>query len=96
MNKAEKRAVVDRINAHLRRFEADPKINVGTPETSGNAPYYKPLCYPDTAGFVYVACLNYMQGRRLSFEFASEYLTWLDSGNVGTPADWWKTKGGAS
>lgn len=79
-----------RINAHLRRFEHDPAINV---EVSCDASYTKPgkglhsfynagACYPGGAR-LRVVYISYQGGANLTRDEAMRYLAKLDSGFVG-------------
>lgn len=75
--------IAGRIDAHLKRFEADPVINAtrdGTP--GGLTPYWHAgaAAYGRHVSIVYVS----YQGRRaLSRIEAEKYLAWLDSGEIG-------------
>lgn len=72
----------DRINKHLKRFEADPSINVRNSKY-GTSPYYHASAV--RAGrYVNVVYVAYQGSTSLSREDAESYLEWLDSGHVGT------------
>ena len=74
--------IASRIRAHLRRFEADPKINTTRPEPYGGVPYFGAGAY--SAGrFVYVKYINYQGSSYLTKDEATRYLAWLDAGNIG-------------
>src|SRR5689334_15685194 len=68
-----------RINAHLRRFERDPKINA---DTQHGKPYH--YASAGAAGSrVSVSYVAYQHTSKLTREEALAYLAWLDAGNVG-------------
>jgi hypothetical protein len=73
--------IAAKIDAHLRRFEMDPKINNRRNET-------KLLSYygagASVAGrYVSVQYIGYQGDTSLSKAEAERYLAWLDAGNVG-------------
>ena len=71
--------IANRINAHLKRFEADPKINALQHKTR---PYYYAGAY--RAGrFVNVIYVTYQGSSSLGMSEAVRYLAWLDKGNIG-------------
>jgi hypothetical protein len=82
-----------KIDAHLKRFEHDPKINPGkrldkttktwVPDPLGVRDYYGARASGDwhRVRIVYVV---YQGASHLSVEDAQKYLSWLDAGNVGT------------
>jgi hypothetical protein len=82
--------IADAIGVHLRRFEADPKINVSYKTdksiSTGLHPYYQTGTY--AAGrFVMVTYVTYQGADSLTKDAALKYLAWLDAGNVGTHRD---------
>jgi hypothetical protein len=82
----------EKINAHLKRFERDPKINAGkryddkkktwVPDKHGVYDYYGARAVGNRHR-VWVIYVTYQGGRYLSIEDAQKYLAWLDAGNVG-------------
>lgn len=73
----------ERINAHLQRFEADPKINV---DRSSGMRGLHPYWHAGAAGrraHVYITYVRYQGTRALKKADALKYLAWLDAGNVG-------------
>ncbi len=82
-----------KIEAHLRRFEGDPKINPGkrydketkrwVPDERGVRDYYCARAFGvrHRVGVIYV---TYEGANFLSVADAQKYLAWLDAGNVGT------------
>jgi len=77
--------IAERIFAHLKRFEADPKINKRRRyrgRSIETTPYYKPYAFGTTkVGVVYII---YQGATMLSKSEALAYLEWLDAGHVGT------------
>lgn len=73
--------IASRINAHLKRIEADPKLNPYD-RPGGCRPYYMAGAW--AAGrWVGVKYVSYQGFRNLSKADAERYLDWLDAGNVG-------------
>lgn len=72
--------IAARIDAHLKRFEADPKIN--EPNAFGREPYYRAGSWA-SGRFVCVKYIAYQGTSHLSRSEALAYLAWLDAGNVG-------------
>ena len=73
-----------RIDAHLRRFEADPQINA--PRERGGlttTPYYQAFATAHRRR-VLIQYVSYQHQSALTAEQARAYLDWLDAGNVGT------------
>ena len=80
----------ERINAYLKRFEADKEINktiyydssrAGKRESAGRSYYY---AHARRAGrFVRVCYISYQGGYPLTGAEAERYLAWLDAGGVG-------------
>ena len=81
--------IAPRIDAHLRRFEADPVINAKRDVDpgrfgSGWTPYWNAGAYSGNgASRVYVTYVRYQGQTALTREEAQRYLEWLDAGNVG-------------
>ena len=75
--------IAARIDAHLKRFEKDPKINIDrSSEKAGLWTYY----YAGAGagrGRVYVTYISYQGVTPLKKAEALKYLAWLDAGNVG-------------
>ena len=83
--------IAERINAHLKRFEADPEINTeityhsnrtGKQESAGHRFYYAGAYY-HRGPKVSVTYISYQGHSNLSKDEALRYLEWLDAGNVG-------------
>ncbi len=83
--------IAPRIDAHLKRFERDRKINAerfyesyatGKRESSGH-PYYSAGAWA-SGRWVSVVYISYQGHTNLTRDDASRYLDWLDVGNVGT------------
>lgn len=73
--------IASRIDAHLKRFEADKTINQPKAENR-LSPYYRAGAY--TAGiFVYVVYVCFQTSTAFKKKDALRYLNWLDAGNVG-------------
>lgn len=80
--------IAKRITAHLKRFEADPKINA--PDAKYHTtPYHWPQAWRagNRIGIRYV---SYQTDSYLRAADAENYLAWLDAGNVGK--HWWAMK----
>lgn len=77
--------IASRINAHLKRFEADPVINAGYIDArrKGLHPYYLAGAW-SSGNRAYVSYVNYQGSSSLTKADAIAYLAWLDAGNVGT------------
>lgn len=74
--------IAERINKHLKRFEADPVINAPSP-TWKTRPYY--YAGAGTAGrYVEIIYITYQHHPKLTKDEAIAYLAWLDAGNIGT------------
>jgi hypothetical protein len=76
--------IASRINAHLKRFEADPDINRKWTEgrREGLSPYY--LAGAGRSGNrVFVSYVNYQGVTGLTKPEAIRYLAWMDASNVG-------------
>lgn len=76
--------IAKRIDAHLTRFESDPKTNPVDP-TYQTKPFYCARAHVlPRARTVFVVYVAYQGARKLDREQAERYLAWLDAGNVGT------------
>lgn len=73
--------IAARINAHLKRFEGDPEINVSTGSTKTYR-YYNAHAWV-SGRWVRVVYVSYNRGSSLTKQQALDYLAWLDEGNVG-------------
>lgn len=84
--------LAQKIDAHLKRFERDPKINPGkrydnerkkwVSDPTGLRDYFGAGARGDRHR-VWIIYITYQGGRHLSIEDAEKYLAWLDAGNVG-------------
>ena len=79
-------ALAERISAHLKRFEQDPKINRERKEQGLLLPYYWPNCYR-CGQRIAVSYVSYQGTTKLTREEAEKYLAWLDKGKVGRHYD---------
>ena len=71
----------DRIEAHLKRFESDPAINVVNLESRSRDYYY---AYTVSGRkYIRIRYILYHPEYTLTREEAEAYLAWLDAGNVG-------------
>ena len=77
--------IADRIYAHLKRFEADRKINK-TDTKYKTSPYYCVNAFR-SGSRICVSYVTYQGGTMMKKAEALEYLAWLDAGNVGTHYD---------
>jgi hypothetical protein len=68
------------LDAHLKRFEADPKVNVQHP--SGVTPFYE-ACAWASGRWVGIRYVGYQSNWNLTKPQALAYLEWLDAGGVG-------------
>lgn len=76
--------IATRIDAHLKRFEADPKINKEGEGTSGYRPYRRAGAWYAGGGWINVMYEPYQLIRSLRRIDAVCYLAWLNRGNIGT------------
>lgn len=75
--------IAERIHAHLKRFEADPRINrYADKNRKGLHPYFHARSWA-SGNCVYVQYVSYQGSSWLTKEQATAYLEWLDAGNVG-------------
>ena len=74
--------IAERIHAHLKRFEKDPKINPARASHGNTRAYY--CSFASASGrYVYVTYITYQGHSALPKADAEAYLAWLDAGNVG-------------
>ncbi len=74
--------IASRINAHLKAFERDPKINVDRNPPNGSYTYYHAHAY--RAGrYVGVVYKSYQGASNLDRDEALRYLAMLDGGYIG-------------
>ena len=77
--------IAERINKHLKRFEADPKINyydIPRGEFGTLRPYYHAGAF--AAGpRIKIKTISYQCGSSIKKDEALKYLEWLDAGNIG-------------
>ena len=81
--------IATRIHAHLKRFEADPKINRykdADRHQRGLHPFYWSGAYVGGSR-VGVRYISYQGATCLTKQEALGYLAWLDAGNVGKHND---------
>ena len=77
--------IAEEINAHLKRFEGSPQINV---DTGAGRPYYHAHAYAGKSDhYVRIQYRSYQLMHRLRRPQAEQYLQWLNEGNVGTHSD---------
>lgn len=88
------REIADRITVHLKRFEADPTINVYD-KPGGTSVFFNPSAWP-AGSMVRVRTKSYWGGRALKKADALAYLVHLDAGNVDTVSAWEIAANGAS
>ena len=72
--------IAERISVHLKRIEADPKLN---PWRNGSTrPFYHACAWP-AGRYVRVKYISYQGFSTLPKVDAELYLEWLDAGNNG-------------
>jgi len=71
------------INRHLKRFEADPVINAPDPRRGDTRPFFYAWASYRVGSKMSVQYISYQGASKLSKAEATEYLAWLDAGNVG-------------
>lgn len=77
--------IAEKISTHLKRFEADKKINK-LDKKYKTRPYYN--AWARTAGNkVAITYVSYQGSAKLDKKTALRYLAWLDAGNVGNHRD---------
>lgn len=76
--------IAARIDAHLQRFERDPKINkrIGTGGDGSIRMYWQAGAWA-SGGWVGVRYIAYQSNSKLTKADAEKYLAWLDAGNAG-------------
>lgn len=77
------REIAPQILEHLKRMEADPKINVQSGERSTKLPPFWDSNAVYSGRYVYVTYVRYENISCLTKEQAEKYLAWLDAGNNG-------------
>lgn len=83
--------IAERINAHLKRFEADPKINCIPPGRSMKLhPYWHSRAY-QAGNRVSIVYISFQGSTNLTREDAEMYMHWLDAGGIG--AHWGALRG---
>ena len=73
--------IASKIDAHLKRFEADAEIN----RLGANG--LRPYCFAHagrSGRWIYVQYVSYQGSINLDRATAEKYLAWLDSDNIGT------------
>jgi hypothetical protein len=73
--------VAAKIDAYLKKFEADPKINVKL-DSRTISPYWQAGAY-QVGRFVGIIYVRFQGSFHLKRDEAEKYLAWLDAGNVG-------------
>ena len=76
--------IAARIDAHLKRFEADPVIDI---MASDGLPLFYHAAAVQVGGFVSLTYRLYQNGARIRRDRALAYLEWLDAGNIGKHYD---------
>jgi hypothetical protein len=76
------KTLAERINAHLKRWEADPTINIGL-GTKGTRKYYNAGAWP-SGRWVNVQYISYQMASALTKQQAARYLAALDAGHIGS------------
>ncbi len=75
------KALAERIDVHLKRFEADKKINAPDPKYKTRSYYY---AHARGMGHrVFIVYISYQGHSMITIDEATAYLAWLDAGNVG-------------
>lgn len=85
------KAIASRIDAHLKRFEADKGEGGVNWWVDGKAGGHRPFHWAGAhvAGrYVRVVYVSYQHGSNLTKDEALAYLVWLDAGNVGRHYEW--------
>lgn len=73
--------IAQRIDAHLKRFEADPAIN--SLSIYGSRLYYRARAWA-SGGWVCIRYISFHDSDSLRKAAAERYLAWLDAGKVGS------------
>lgn len=73
--------IAERINAHLKRFEADPEINKRL--RHGLTPYYCAQAHYSGGARIGVRYISFQVTSKLTKPEATKYLEMLDGGYVG-------------
>lgn len=75
--------IAEKINAHLKRWEADPVINKNTkPDRSGSSDYYDARAWASGAR-VGIQYIGYQGFSHMSKAEAEEFLSLIEGGYVG-------------
>jgi hypothetical protein len=77
--------IAAKINAHLKRLEADEGYNVTNPQY-GTSPLWNSGSY-DAGRYVSIVYVSYQRRSNFSKDRALKYLAWLDAGNKGKHYD---------
>jgi hypothetical protein len=81
-----------RIQKHLKRFEKDPKINTFGNSYQTAAPYHWPTASASGNRIIVKEVSYHTTGSSLTKAEATDYLAWLDEGNVGQVWKWREMK----
>jgi hypothetical protein len=79
--------IADRIDAHLKRFEASGAINKSVRRNRVDTRPYCDACAYSIGRYVFVRYVSYQGATSMKRDEAEKYLAWLDSGNVGKHYD---------
>ena len=74
--------IAERIHAHLKRFEADPKINKLSKRPMRLHIFYEPSAIA-SGSRIGIRLKRYHDYSFITKQSALEYLAWLDAGHVG-------------
>jgi hypothetical protein len=78
--------IAERINAHLKRIEADPELNQyknATHRQMKLKPYWNSCAWYGHGTRMGIRYISYQGNQTLTKADALEYLAWLDAGNNG-------------
>lgn len=75
--------IAEQIAAHLKRFEADPKIARSQNTEGPRLNFYCETSVRSSGPRVFVTYVSYHGAFSLTKAEAEAYLAWLDAGNVG-------------
>lgn len=75
--------IAERINAHLKRIEADPQLNKEYKTGSMVLHHYWHAGAGVAGNRVSVCYVSFQGNSTMTKKRALQYLTWLDAGNVG-------------
>lgn len=82
--------IAAQISTHLKRFEADKKINAVDPSRKMAIPPYVAAMAYSAGGWVHIVYVSFQGSTNISRSDAARYLAWLDAGNVGRHFDCWR------